>query len=329
MKHRKQSVGFLFLTVLLLFCFTACTPQVAVSEPVSQPPSSEETASKATLKTSFGLDFEVPGIRLRVMEGVTHFVREFDYPGGELIANLILRSAPGTPEELGVLFLCEGIPMEYTVLETGEKGYYHVFHVEEGEKIVKISCKPDFDQGLGRLDMVVCPLASLKGYPGPAGTMQGHAILPEGYQAESLYQDRIKAAQSIPKPEKLIGNTGRTGFFLSSAGTAGPFTPDGLDFRIAGTENTWIYTCVPEPGKYRIFFTCDGELLEIEEGKIILEATLAENEMLELKLPLKSMLSKGEHSLTMFAARVDGQGLISPHNSGAKLSSFRSKLINE
>ena len=326
---KKHSCFLMALICALLFAasFSACAPQADKSAETQVASASEiPTASAATTtatvsvpeemqafiddpRTNFlvNLYAQLPGTILEQSERTDVGALEFPYAGGELVWNVHVMNGLPDAMRTGFMVLCDGVPTEFTLVETGEKTM-HLSVDLEGEQVFKIAFTPNFASGIGKIDFVPFGGEHLSVVWGSAFSFPVFAVLPDNYQPASsvpestAYNTPIRPAidgsvggylietsiQDTDTFEELQGGLGAQAFDLSDA-------TDCIFEFVAG-----------QPGRYRLTALLDFEPFAFFDGKSTIDCTLTEGEMLSFTRPVNHFIPNGTHSFTILAMRLDG-----------------------
>lgn len=337
-RTKRESLIALLTAAFLLFAFTACTPQVSPSSSGVETPSGtpEGTNSSSKVAADFWCNLNFIGISHHAMEGTGYSVREIDYSGGELQANFSVINT-GVDDgidalELGLMVFCDGVPTEYTLLDSGKTGFYEILRVEGEEmQTFQLTFTPDFDLGLGRIDLYLVLLPYEISSLLRTHIEIVHAVLPEGYAAQGTYSNvigNVKDGQIVTMPDSLKNaKSAGTNLLVMEPKKKYIVGSGASRYKIGGKEETWICAYAPAPGKYRLVFLLDGKPLALEDGKTVLNCEFGEDEMFSAIVPLKQMIPPGEHSLMAVATRVDEQSF-QTRESCYQLSSLRVGIVN-
>jgi len=330
--YKTFALSVLFATLLMCAsCTQTSPPEVSDTEStqipyVGQgvPAELEQYADNPNAAYMTMILAQIPGTPLKQSTRTERDIFEFAYNGGEIIANVIMENGLRGVTETGFSILCDGIPIPYTLMESGET-MLHCPVSLEGQMVYKVAFTPSFSAGIGRIDFVQTNAANMYNLTYHLGSYSILAILPDDYQAADTAmrtdkhivatRENLKEAVSGAMVDMCIvgADSGYEKGGLSAAGS----------LHVANVSS-WVFEMLfGAPGTYRVTAFLDYEPYPFFDGHSTIECQIGENQMLMMEKAAAESFPVGTHSFYVVASKIDEDALTSE-----PMESRRMEIVN-
>ncbi len=247
-----------------------------------------------------------------ILPRISEWNRSFTYRGGALTVNALylLGSSRGSEEsEVGIIALCDGIPVPFTVKGTEMEPslfYNTVFTVDE-QYTLQYSIDPIFTEDPGRVQILL--LSDLQIYGSPTGGGSDFFVegtLPEP-ETEIILVEKLETTEGvkngfdwIPFSVRAKGSSKKMWRWMPT-----PDFTDNATIEMAGQTELICELTGSEPGRHRAVFFFDDQILTLPDGKLCVEWTQEDGKMAEYCLQLDGLLTPGAHRFFVIVTLLD------------------------
>ena len=238
------------------------------------------------------IDVRIPSVNAVPYTNDLDLIWSFDYDGGEISANVIFENGLNGVAEMGLLILCDGIPITYRVEDHvyDNKNAIQIINVEN-EVAINVVFTPIFTKGIGRIDFIQFNQPRLNGVQYHANSM---TFIVRNKEHKYKTEDTLEIKTYNARP--LIGLDNNTpydswiwelGHDYSQRGAPGVYTvhldrvPEFVFEAVIGT-----------PGSYYTMLFMDYVLIEPYNGIKSIEWTTDGIQSLVYNLNLSELLER-------------------------------------
>ncbi len=251
-----------------------------------------------------------------ILTEIAAWNRYFTYRGGNLTVNLLFTLSPRDQTrqetEVGIAVLCDGVPVPFSIVKGNttqaaneQTLFYNGVFASNTEHTMQLSIDPVFTEDPGYVQVILHP--SLELYT-TKFTQMGSDFFVEG-TGSAAGTDLPLVVETVPiEAEPRLLETP----FVSADGIEEKQKAEDLsgNFHIVEMrgKTELVYEFAPQKtGRHRAVFFLDDQVITLPDGKLCIEWTQEEGQMVQYRIPLDGLLTPGAHRFFECTTLLEGR----------------------